>query len=161
MKISTKKPWIPDGFSLEYHNDNGKIDPSKLSLHLEPEQERGVIKGELLAERMKEKGLNSAVLKYLLDNPKLIPDEWKGKKGVYFFGTILRHPHGRRYVLSLYWSDGEWHWYYYWLDHDWNANNPSAVLASPRPLDPKSSFDTLNFEKRLRAVEDIIKHHNL
>ena len=128
--IKTKIPWIPNGFTLESHHDNGEVDLSKLALHLEPEQEKGTIKGEVLAERMKEKGLNSAVLKYLSDNPKLIPDDWKGKL-VYFWGTILRNPHGYRYVLYLYWHGDEWNWDSDgWLVSDWDAASPSAVLTS-------------------------------
>jgi len=46
------------------------------------------------------------------------------------FYTFLRNPDGNRYVLYLYWNDGEWNWNYNWLDNDWNSNNPSAVLAN-------------------------------
>jgi hypothetical protein len=42
----------------------------------------------------------------------------------------LRNPNGNRYVLYLYWNDGQWNWNYNWLDNDWNARNPSAVLAT-------------------------------
>lgn len=44
--------------------------------------------------------------------------------------TILRNSNGNRYVLYLYWDGGEWYWHYFWLDNKWNANNPSAVLAT-------------------------------
>src|SRR3989344_1593815 len=54
------------------------------------------------------------------------------------FHTKLRNPNGNCYVLYLYFSDGRWNWNYNWLDNDFNANNPSAVLAtlfiSPSPL---------------------------
>jgi hypothetical protein len=57
------------------------------------------------------------------------------RKTSYMF---LRNPNGNRYVLYLYWNDGKWNWNVNWLDNDWNANNPSAVLAthfiSPRLL---------------------------
>jgi hypothetical protein len=43
---------------------------------------------------------------------------------------ILRDPNGNRYVLYLYWDGGRWNWNYNWLDNDWNADNPSAVLAT-------------------------------
>lgn len=46
------------------------------------------------------------------------------------FHTILRNPNGNRYVLYLYFNDGRWNWNYNWLDNDWNAQNPSAVLAT-------------------------------
>ena len=44
--------------------------------------------------------------------------------------TILQNSNGNRYVLYLYWNDGKWNWNYNWLDNKWNANNPSAVLAT-------------------------------
>src|SRR3989344_4685206 len=44
--------------------------------------------------------------------------------------TFLRNSNGNRYVLYLYWNDGAWNWNVNWLDNDWNANNPSAVLAT-------------------------------
>jgi len=48
-----------------------------------------------------------------------------------FFGTILRDPHGRRYVLYLCFDGGRWRWDYYWLGGDWYAGHGSAALASP------------------------------
>ena len=44
--------------------------------------------------------------------------------------TFLRNSNGNRYVLYLYWNDDAWNWNVNWLDNDWNANNPSAVLAT-------------------------------
>ena len=35
-----------------------------------------------------------------------------------------------RYVLSLYWDGGEWRRSCGWLDSNWHANDPSAVLAN-------------------------------
>ncbi len=46
------------------------------------------------------------------------------------FCIILRNSDGNRYVLYLYWNGGKWNWNYNWLDNDWNANNPSVVLAN-------------------------------
>lgn len=43
---------------------------------------------------------------------------------------ILRNPNGNRNVLYLYWNDGQWNWNYNWLDNDWDADDPSAVLAT-------------------------------
>lgn len=46
--------------------------------------------------------------------------------------TLLRNPNGNRNVLYLYrHDDGSWNWNYNWVDNDnWNASNPSAVLAT-------------------------------
>lgn len=43
---------------------------------------------------------------------------------------ILRNSDGNRYILYLYWNDGQWNWNMNWLGNDWNDNNPSAVLAT-------------------------------
>lgn len=44
---------------------------------------------------------------------------------------ILRNPDGSRYVLCLYRNDdGKWNWNVNWPDNDWNADNPSAGLAT-------------------------------
>ena len=46
--------------------------------------------------------------------------------------TLLQNPNGNRNVLYLYrQDDGSWNWNYNWVDNDnWNASNPSAVLAT-------------------------------
>jgi len=65
----------------------------------------------------------------------LIPEAWKQKIDgnttfIFFDGTILRNPDGRRCVLGLYWDGGRWDWRYYWLGRGWDVGSPSAVLAS-------------------------------
>ena len=46
------------------------------------------------------------------------------------FYIFLRNPNGNRYVLYLYLNGREWNWNYNWLDNHWNADNPSASLAT-------------------------------
>ncbi len=46
------------------------------------------------------------------------------------FYIILRNLNGDYYTLYLYWNDGGWHWDCHWIENDWGANNPSAVLAN-------------------------------
>lgn len=152
--IITKKAWIPDNFTLESHTDLGKLDVSKIKmeLYLSEKQKTGYIQGEDLLKEVKNP-LNSTVLKYLLDNPTLIPEEWKGKY-VYFFGTVLRDSRGDRYVLYLYWHDGRWGWHVNWLDRDWRAYRPSVVLASQN-LKLKSSelSDTLPLILEINGIK--------
>lgn len=79
--------------------------------------------------------LDAKIFQTLWENKSLIPESWKDKvngntRYIFFDGTELRGPDGDRCVLYLYWYDGEWLWYYRWLDDDWSANTPSAVLAS-------------------------------
>jgi hypothetical protein len=153
MKIDTKTPWKLGNLTIERHEDNGKVDLSKLALHLEPEQkEDSYINGNLLADRMKGKGLNSAVLKYLLDNPKYIPEEWKGKY-IYFWGTVYRSADGDLCVRYLCWSGGRWDWVYHWLDHVWNSGSPAAVSASPLTSNPETP-DLKSLEFRISALEN-------
>ncbi|MDO8524727.1 MAG: hypothetical protein Q7R99_03830 [bacterium] len=48
-----------------------------------------------------------------------------------FPGTVLRSPDGDRSILYLYRvDDGDWHWYYDWLDSRWHAYYPSVGCAS-------------------------------
>lgn len=56
----------------------------------------------------------------------------KGITWLSFWGIILRRPSGDRNVLYLCrHGGGSWDWSAYWVvDDDWNASDPSAVLAS-------------------------------
>lgn len=149
MKIKlSKDAYIPEGygFTVSHHEEMESFDPKDISLHIEPEQEKDYIKGEILEERMKGKGFNSTVLKYLLDHPKFIPEEWKSKY-VYFWGTVLRSSLGYRYVLCLCWRGGEWLWNARWLGDGWSADVPSAVLASKSSVpSPSVLSDPLSLE---------------
>ena len=147
-------PYNPTSFEVESDNGNFVKDVKKIKLHFEPEQRESYIGGEILAKRMKDKGMNSNTLKYLLDNQKEIPEEWKGKY-IYFFGTILRRSDGNRYVLYLCWRGGEWDWLYGWLGHVWRAGRPSAVLAEVSlDSETKNSLDPLNLELRVKSLEE-------
>src|SRR3989344_5319984 len=73
--------------------------------------------------------LNANILDYLLANPQLIPEEWKGK-AVFFWGTIYRyrHSYGHLFVRYLYWDGEQWLWDYRWLDFDFLGGHPAALL---------------------------------
>jgi hypothetical protein len=71
----------------------------------------------------------------LWENQHLIPESWKEKvngntRYIFFDGTVLRRSDGDRYVLYLYWGDGQWRWHVRWLVYGWDGNRPSAALAS-------------------------------
>jgi len=150
-------PFVPEGFTLLPDSEQlpnrtkGKVkfDISKVELYLSEKQKTGYIKGEELLRELKPKTvLTSHFLKYFLDNPELIPEEWKGKY-IYFWGTLLRNPGGRRSVLYFYWFGGRWSWVYSWLDSDWHDDSLSAGLAnSSLPSKP------LDYELRLQSLED-------
>ncbi len=161
MKIkANKKPYIPyESWSIEYNNPIKEVDLSKLSLHLEPEQKDGYIKGEILSERLKEKSLNANVLDYLIENPTYIPENWKkdekgNTKYIYFWGTIYRSSGGSLYVRCLYWDDVLWDWSDRWLGNDFGASRPAASLASSSLNSvTESSLDPLSLELAIEKVK--------
>jgi hypothetical protein len=128
-------PFVPDGWSVEEHRKGGVFkwdkEAQKDALYLSEGQQNGKrIKGNELRKALAGKPmLNANVLDYLLANPHLIPEEWKGK-AVFFWGTIYRHRDGRLCVRCLYWYGGRWHWDAGWLDRGWRGNDPAAVPAS-------------------------------
>jgi hypothetical protein len=95
------------------------------------------VKGEEKLKRLKKSGnirLDADIFLTLWENQHLIPESWKEKvngktRFIYFDGTVLRLSSGDRYVLYLCWCGGAWSWDVRWLDLDWGANRPSAVLA--------------------------------
>ncbi len=106
------------------------------------------VRGETKLERLKKAGhvrLDARIFQILWENQNLIPESWKEKTNgnttfTYFDGTILLSPDGYRYVLYLYWRDGQWHWNVLWLENGWYRHRPSAVLAKPaRPNDSSRS----------------------
>jgi hypothetical protein len=126
-------PFVPDGWKVEKHIKGGQFafDHAQVKLHLDAGQQGGKsIQGHKLRKRLeKEPVMNANQLDWYLANPQHIPEEWKGKY-VFFWGTIYRNRHGNLYVRYLAWDDGRWGWGSYWLDGDWNGNNPAAVRAS-------------------------------
>lgn len=125
------EPFIPEGWTLESHKKMGVIplDMSKISLHLEPEQVDGVIRGRELEKRLASLSpLNANMLDYLLTNTHLIPEAWKGQR-VFFWGTVYRSSDDNRYVRRLSWIDGQWHWRYRWFGRDFGGRNPAAILT--------------------------------
>lgn len=127
------KPWSKDGWTVDEHQKGGKwkFDPKRVELYLSSGQkESKYIGGDKLRKELAQKPVfNANVLDYLLANPHLIPEEWKGKY-IFFWGTIYRSPDGDLYARCLCWDDGTWYWSYDWLGSDWLGRNPAAVRAS-------------------------------
>lgn len=125
---------------IELRDDNLYIDGCKVDLFLSNKQEGdGRVRGYGLRKEL-ENGkwvlLNSNVLDYLLDHPKLYPEHFKKDENgetryIFFWGSISRDPlHDYLYVRYMYWNAGELHKRSYWLDGVWDRQNPSAILAS-------------------------------
>ncbi len=126
-------PFTPEGWKVEYHKQDGQFvfDPTKVKLHLSPNQQNGKVIGgnQLRRELENEPVLNANVLDYLLAHPELIPEEWKGKY-IFFWGTIYRHSSGNLCVRCLFFRGGGWGWDRSWLVSDWYDVSPAALRAS-------------------------------
>ena len=121
-------PYLPDGWKVEEHRKGGQVefDLSKVTLYLVKDQQcGGVIEGNKLRKQLaKQPVFNANVLDYLLKNPALIPDEWKGK-AIFFWGTVYRDSLGGLYVRYLLWRGSSWGWSHYWLDNGWYDGYPA------------------------------------
>ncbi len=126
-------PFIPNGWNVAEHCKIGQMqwDAEKISLYLSKKQLNGgvVVGNKLRNELEKKQRLNANVLDYLLANPHLIPEAWKGK-WIFFWGTIYRYSAGHLSVRCLYWSGDRWLWHDGWPGRDFDVGNPAALLAS-------------------------------
>jgi len=125
-------PALPfPGATIEYHKKRGMvaINPSKVVLHLSPNQKNGKTQGHNLRKELKGMPVMDACeLDYYLANPHLIPEEWKGK-AVFFWGTIFRYSDDSLCVRCLVWRGGAWVSSYGWLDNDFDGFLPAALSA--------------------------------
>jgi len=128
-------PFVPDDWSVEEHRKGDQFkwnkEAQRDALYLSKGQQGGkYIEGNKLCKELEGKPvLNANVLDYLLANPHLIPEEWKGK-AIFFWGTIYRDRDGDLCVRCLLWSGDRWDWGFDWLGYDWDDNDPAAVPAS-------------------------------
>ena len=127
-------PFIPTGLEVVEHQKGGQLnwDASKVAFHFST-MNGGIVSGGELREELKGKSVyNANMLDYLLQNPHLIPEAWKGKF-VVFLGTIYyrryRREEGYYYVRYLCWHIDRWIWGRHWLDRIW-YNSPIAMPAS-------------------------------
>lgn len=125
-------PFTPDGWSVVEHRKGGQLEwnPENVKLHLSSNQQEGKrIVGKKLRTELKDQPVfNANLLDYLLKNPHLIPEEWKGKV-VFFWGTVYRFSGGSLCVRCFYWDGGRWGWECNWLGNDWRSVDPAAVRA--------------------------------
>jgi len=131
------QPFVPDGWSVEEHQKGGAFkwdrNAQKDALYLSKGQAGSkYIEGNKLRKELSDKStpvLNANALDYLIANPHLIPEEWKGKY-VFFWGTVYRSRGGSLFVRCLYWGGGRWDWCYDWLDYGFDGYDPAAVRVS-------------------------------
>lgn len=142
LQMNSASPFIPEifigeGWSIaELHErafELTEVDLNKVRFETMLRSGETSVEGEEKLRRLKEAGhipLDATIFLALWRNQALIPEDWKTKGNIFFDGTVLRNHSGRRYLLYLYWNDGEWFWDCSWLDCDWNAKDPSACLAN-------------------------------
>lgn len=134
--------FLGNGSAIEEEDERSlallEVDMAKVQLKtMLHEWEKTVTGGEKV-RRLIEAGhirLDAKVFETFWENQHLIPEEWRQTTNcnttfVFFDGTILRDSGGDRYVLSLYWGSGEWRSHCYWLDFEWCASDPSAILLA-------------------------------
>lgn len=123
-------PFLPKGWKVEEHHKGGQLEwnSENIALYLSEKQKNGsFIEGNKLRQELQDQPvLNANVLDYLLANPNLIPEEWKGKY-ICFWGTIYRNGNGNLSVRYLNWYGEQWYWYYYSLDSYFSGYLPAAV----------------------------------
>lgn len=160
MKIDlSKKPKQIYDWTIERHIDNGKIkwNPNNFELFVSEKQKDSIRCTDLLKELEGRNVANANLLDYLLDNPNLIPEEWKGK-AIFFWGTIYCDRTGNLYVRYLCWDGGRWDWSdARWLGNDWNANDSALLLASTSNFDTKPYVLSPSTLEKLSKIEELIK----
>src|SRR5882724_6130231 len=115
-----------------------RIDLTEVMFETTLSKEEKYIKGEYKLKRLKAMDrirLDAGIFKTLWENQHFIPLKWKEQtKGditsIFFDGTVLQNSNGHRYVIYLFWRNGEWHWGNLRLTYDLCAYNQSAVLPS-------------------------------
>jgi hypothetical protein len=125
-------PYLPNGWKVEEHKQGGQLEwnPTRVKLYLSKDQRPGksIVGNKLRKELANQSVLNACVLDYLLANPTLIPEDWKGKF-TFFWGTIYRDSDGDLCVRYLYWFGSGWYWFYDWLDSNFYDSSPAAISA--------------------------------
>lgn len=131
------RPYLPNRWSVEEHQKGGAVrwdkEAQKDALYRSKDQAGSKhIEGSKLRKELMEKSirvLNADILDYLLANPHLIPEGWKGIN-VFFWGTVYRDRVGYLCIRYLDWDGGGWRWGYRWLGGDWNGGHPAALCVS-------------------------------
>ena len=134
-------PFIPDGWDVwVQHIGDGQLEwnPYAVELYLSPNQQgEKMIEGWVLREELRGRPVfNANLLDYLLANPQLIPENWKGWQ-VFFWGTTYRHPYGGLCIRSLYSLGNRWFWDHDWLESGWRGNYLAAVRLYPDEIRSK------------------------
>jgi len=107
-------------------------DGEKVVFHLESEQVAGgCVQGYDLKKRlMGLPVLPAATVDFLLAHPETIPESWKTKKVILFWGTFFRDVDGRGMVRGIYWwSNERWCETWAFVSEGFDAGFGTAVLV--------------------------------
>ncbi len=115
-----------------------KVDFTKVNLENCLKEGESYISGEENLKRLGEKGnilLGVETFLALWNEPGHETLKWIYNEKLFvsylnFFGTVIKSPHGNRYVLCLYRDDRRWHWSCSWLGNDWCDRDFSVSLVS-------------------------------
>jgi hypothetical protein len=129
-------PFCPDGWRVEAHHKNGKIEwnPDKVQLCLTEDQlNKKITEGNKLRVQLKDKDVvNANMLDFLLVNPENIPHDWKKNnqgetRNIFFWGTIYQDHDNHLCVRFLYHHNGIWNWSAFWLNGGWGRLQEAVV----------------------------------
>lgn len=134
-------PTIPRGLTIAPDRDQivsrvrGKrnLNDIKIRLHLDVGQTDGkVIMGYELRKKLRGQEVYGAqLLDFYLAKPHKIPEDWKKKDSIFFWGTMYHDAGSSLYVRCLCWRGAGWISACLWLDRGWYDKYPAAVSASP------------------------------
>lgn len=131
-------PFVPDGWKVEEHKKGGQLsfDPAQVQFHLVDGQKgsKSIEGNKIRKELSNMPVMNANVLDFLLDNPDLIPEDWKTDEGgntlyIFFWGTVYCGSDVGFHVRYLCWRHGRWGWGAGWLDGGWGGSGPALVRA--------------------------------
>lgn len=126
-------PLTLDGWKVEEHVKGGQLkwNAKEVLLYLSEWQKNNKsIEGNKLRKELESMPVcNANVLDYLLANPELIPEEWKGK-ALFFWGTIYRDYDSELCVRCLGWDGRKWFWSQCCLKNSFRSVHHPAVLRA-------------------------------
>ncbi len=130
-------PVCPPGLTIAPDSDQitsrvrgkRKLSDIRTRLHLDAGQTNVTwVKGYDLKTRLEGQEVYGVqLLEYYLKHLDRIPEDWKRKGSIFFWGTIFCDDKGDLYVRCLEWRGMNWVLNYRWLGYNWGVNDPAAI----------------------------------
>lgn len=129
---------------VEKRNDELYVNGHRVILYLSEHQGIGnmVLGYEIRKDLLNKPVLHPNIMDALVENPHLIPENWKKGLFVFFWGAVFNNAHGRLCVRDLNFNGERWCQGYDWLGGVWSELDPAAALDTncADPVDP-NRFD--------------------